>query len=257
MGKNKLRKFADMEQLPNVFQLSYNEILHNGATFPMKGHWHEQYFHNNNPIVLELGCGKGEYAVGLSQRFPDRNFIGVDIKGARMWTGAMEADRIGLRNCAFLRTGISAIPYFFDRNEVDELWITFADPQMKKVNKRLTSTTFLKLYRQILKEDGIVNLKTDSLFLYTYTKLMAEASHLTILMACDNLYEAQLPDHEKSLTDIRTFYEQNWLDRGKTIKFLRFRLDNTSTLTEPDVDIEKDDYTVKKRSTQEKENPEI
>lgn len=251
MGKNKLKKFYEMEQLSNVFQLSYNEILHNGATFPMKGRWHEDYFHNQNPIVLELGCGKGEYAVGLSQRFPNHNFIGVDIKGARMWTGATEADRLALKNCAFLRTGISAIPYFFAENEVDELWITFADPQMKKVNKRLTSTTFLKLYRQIMKDNGRVNLKTDSLFLYTYTKLMAEASGLTIEMACDNLYETHLPDNEKSLTDIRTFYEQNWLDRGKTIKFLRFRLDASSRLVEPDVEIEKDDYTVKKRSSNE------
>lgn len=249
MGKNKLKKFADMEQLECVFQLSYNEILHNGATFPMRGKWREQYFHNDNPIVLELGCGKGEYAVGLSQRFPDRNFIGVDIKGARMWTGATEADRLKLPNCAFLRTGISAIPHFFAENEVDELWITFADPQMKKANKRLTSTTFLKLYRQIMKDGGRINLKTDSLFLYTYTKLMAEASGLTVEMACDNLYQTSLPDDEKSLTDIRTFYEQNWLDRGKTIKFLRFRLNHTSSLIEPDIEIEKDDYTVKKRSS--------
>lgn len=251
MGKNKLKKFADMEQLSCVFQLSYNEILHNGARFAMRGKWREEYFHNDNPIVLELGCGKGEYAVGLSQRFTDRNFIGIDIKGARMWTGAMEADRLKLQNCAFLRTGISAIPYFFAENEVDELWITFADPQMKKVNKRLTSTTFMKLYRQILKDNGRVNLKTDSNFLYTYTKLMAEASNLVTEMACENLYQAELPDEERSLTDIRTFYEQNWLDRGKTIKFLRFRLNHSSELLEPEVEIEKDDYTVKKHSDSE------
>lgn len=240
-----------MEQLPNVFQLSYNEILHNGATFPMRGRWRDDYFHNANPIVLELGCGKGEYAVGLAQRFHDKNFIGIDIKGARMWTGATEANRLAIPNCAFLRTGISAIPHFFAPDEVDELWVTFADPQMKKVNKRLTSTAFLSLYRQIMKDNGRINLKTDSLFLYTYTKLMAEASSLPIEMACDDLYSTTLPDDEKSLTDIRTFYEQNWLDRGKTIKFLRFRLNHASTLVEPDVEIEKDDYTVKKHSSQE------
>ena len=246
MSKNKLRKFAEMEALPNVFQLSYNDILHNAALFPMRGHWRDTYFHNSNPIVLELGCGKGEYAVGLAQRFPDKNFIGIDIKGARMWTGATEAHNLQLKNCAFLRTAIAAITYFFAPDEVDELWITFADPQMKKATKRLTSTTFLALYRQILKDGGIVNLKTDSLFLYTYTRLMAEESHLPILMQTEDLYATTLPDNELPLTEIRTYYEQTWLSRGKTIKFLRFSLDHTTPLIEPSVEIEKDDYTIKK-----------
>ena len=145
MGKNKLKKFADMDAFSHVFQCSYNELT-NGASFPLKGKWHNDFFHNNHPIVLELGCGKGEYTVELARRFPDKNFIGVDIKGARMWTGAKLSQELGLTNVAFIRTGINAIHHFFEANEVHEIWITFADPQMKKVNKRLTSTLFLNLY---------------------------------------------------------------------------------------------------------------
>ncbi|MCQ2329245.1 MAG: tRNA (guanosine(46)-N7)-methyltransferase TrmB [Paludibacteraceae bacterium] len=245
MGKNKLRKFADMEVLPNVFQLSYNDILNHGARFEMRGNWCERYFGNSNPIVLELGCGKGEYAVGLARRFPDCNFIGVDIKGARMWTGATEAHSAGLSNCAFLRTAIEAIPYFFAENEVDEIWITFADPQMKKVNKRLTSTFFMNLYKKILRDNGRISLKTDSNFLYTYTCLMAETSGLPVDMMTPDLYSMNLGDSERSLTEIQTFYEQHWRSMGKTIKFIRFRLPHDSQLVEPDVEIEKDDYTIK------------
>lgn len=255
MGKNKLKKFADMEQLPNVFQLSYNDILHNGAKFELRGNWHESYFHNSNPIVLELGCGKGEYAVGLAQRFPEKNFIGVDIKGARMWTGATEANRQGISNCAFLRTGINAIPHFFAENEVDEIWVTFADPQMKKRSKRLTSTTFLALYRQIMKDGGKLSLKTDSTFLYEYTKMMAEESRLPIEMDCEDLYAAQLPDSERSLTEIQTFYERHWLEMGKTIKFLRFGLLHDAQLTEPAEDPERDDYTIKTKLSEPDKTP--
>ena len=163
MGKNKLKKFADMDRLPHVFQLSYNEIM-NGEKFAMKGRWHSDFFKNNNPIVLELGCGKGEYAVGLAEQFPDKNFIGIDIKGARMWSGATESLEKGLNNVAFVRTGINAIEHFFAENEVSEIWITFADPQMKKQNKRLTSTYFMSLYRKVLIPNGLVHLKSDSNF---------------------------------------------------------------------------------------------
>ncbi|MCQ2332072.1 MAG: tRNA (guanosine(46)-N7)-methyltransferase TrmB [Paludibacteraceae bacterium] len=248
MGKNKLRKFAEMEELPNVFQLSYNDILNHGAHFEMRGHWRESCFRNENPIVLELGCGKGEYAVGLARRFPDRNFIGVDIKGARMWTGATEAHKACLGNCAFLRTAIEAIPYFFGEDEVDEIWITFADPQMKKVNKRLTSTLFMNLYKKILRDNGRISLKTDSNFLYTYTCLMAEASGLPVDMATPDLYSMELDDSERSLTEIQTFYEQHWRSMGKTIKFIRFCLPHSSQLVEPEVEIEKDDYTIKTKA---------
>lgn len=246
MEKNKLRKFADMEQLECVFQLSYNQIHAEGLTFELRGQWRERFFGNRNPIVLELGCGKGEYTVGLAQRFPDRNFIGVDIKGSRMWTGATQARDLGLRNAAFIRTSISEMPHFFAEAEVDEIWITFADPQMKKASKRLTSTTYMEIYRRILRPNGYINLKTDSLFLYTYTRLMAEHSHLCIDMAFGDLYAATLPDNMQSLTEIRTFYEQTWLSRGKQIKFLRFALNPDTRLEEPTEEIEKDNYSIKK-----------
>ncbi|MBO8440204.1 MAG: tRNA (guanosine(46)-N7)-methyltransferase TrmB [bacterium] len=239
MGKNKLKKFADMDALPNVFQLSYNEILHDGATFPMRGRWRDGYFHNANPIVLELGCGKGEYTVGLARRFPDKNFIGIDIKGARMWTGATEAHACGMRNVAFLRTGINAIEHFFMPGEVNEIWITFADPQMKKVNKRLTSTYFLSLYKKVLVDGGTVHLKTDSNFLYTYTRLMAEKSGLPIEVATANLY-SEIGDDP--ILSIKTYYERQWLARGIDIKYLRFRLPSAAQLAEPDVEIEFDTY---------------
>lgn len=232
-----------METLPNVFQLSYNDILNHGATFEMKGRWGEDYFDNSNPIVLELGCGKGEYAVGLAKRFPDKNFIGIDIKGSRMWTGAKEAYNTNLTNCAFLRTGINAIPHFFAQGEVDEIWITFADPQMKKTNKRLTSTTFMHLYQQIMKDNGIVNLKTDSDFLYEYTMMMTEASGLTAEVATNDLYGTQV--ESGFVREIQTYYESKWLEMGKKIKYLRFRLPLSAILEEPDHEPDKDQYTSK------------
>lgn len=239
MGKNKLKKFAEMETLPNVFQMSYNEVMLSGVEFDLKGRWGKVFFGNDNPIVLELGCGKGEYAVGLARRFPDKNFIGVDIKGSRMWTGAKEAYESKLANCAFLRTGINAIHCFFAPDEVSEIWITFADPQMKKVNKRLTSTYFMGLYKRILKDGGLVHLKSDSNFLFTYTRLMAEASGLPIRVCTDNLYR----DIENNpVLDIKTYYERQWLARGLDIKYLQFEVPRMSVLVEPCVEIDFDDY---------------
>ena len=172
MGKNKLKKFGEMETFPNVFQYPFAELQK--GPFPLKGKWNTEFFKNDNPIVLELGCGKGEYAVGMAKKFADRNFIGVDIKGARMWTGAKQSVQEGIANVAFLRTSIELIASFFEAGEVSEIWITFPDPQMQKVNKRLTSTRFMQLYRQILKDGGLVHLKTDSPFLYAYTDAMSE-----------------------------------------------------------------------------------
>ena len=174
MGKNKLAKFDDMAVYPHVFQFPFATLQEKG--FDLKGHWNESFFKNNNPIVLELGCGKGEYTVGLGKLFPDKNFIGIDIKGARMWSGAKESMEQGMTNVAFLRTHIELISHFFAENEVSEIWITFPDPQMKKVTKRLTSTRFMKLYREILSGDGIVHLKTDSNFMFNYTCEMAKAN---------------------------------------------------------------------------------
>lgn len=237
MGKNKLKKFAEMETFDNVFQYPFAVVEREG--FPLKGNWKRYFFKNDNPIVLELGCGKGEYAVGLARRFPGKNYIGVDIKGARMWTGAKAAVKEGISNVAFLRTNIELIDRFFEAGEVSEIWITFPDPQMKKVRKRLTSTRFLELYRNILVADGIVHLKTDSPFLYTYTDALVKLNELPTEINTADLYHSDVVD---DILEIKTFYEQQWLDRGLTIKYIKFHLDHTTELKEPDIEIEEDTY---------------
>lgn len=237
MGKNKLKKFAEMETFDNVFQYPFAVVERDG--FPLKGHWKSNFFKNDNPIVLELGCGKGEYAVGLARRFPDKNYIGVDIKGARMWTGAKAAVKEGISNVAFLRTNIELIDRFFEAGEVSEIWITFPDPQMKKVRKRLTSTRFLDLYRNILVADGIVHLKTDSPFLYTYTDALVKLNAFPTEVNTADLYNSDIVD---DILEIKTFYEQQWLDRGLSIKYIKFHLDHTTELQEPDIEIEEDTY---------------
>lgn len=236
MGKNKLAKFSDMAQYENVFQYSF-ETLNDGG-FPYKGKWSE-YFGNNNPIVLELGCGKGEYTVGLARKIPEKNFIGIDIKGARMWSGATQALDEQLTNTAFLRTRIELIGHFFSQGEVSEIWITFPDPQMKKTNKRLTSTRFMEEYRRIMKPGGIIHLKTDSNFLYQYTKAMIEENQIEVFFDTDDLYHSGI---NEELLEIRTFYEQQWLSRGLNIKYIRFECPQKSQWSEPEVEIEKDDY---------------
>lgn len=241
MSKGKLAKFADMASYPHVFEYPFSVI--EDVAFEMRGRWHEDFFHNQNPIVLELGCGRGEYTVGLARRYPDRNFIGVDIKGARMWTGATESLREGLKNAAFLRTNIEIIDRFFAPGEVQELWLTFSDPQMKKATKRLTSTYFLQRYRHFLTDGGIIHLKTDSNFLFTYTRYVAERNHLPVDVCTEDLY-GHAPEVGGGAFDlnIRTYYEQQWLQRGLAIKYLRFRLPAEGELTEPDVEIPLDDY---------------
>ena len=294
MSKGKLAKFADMASYPHVFECPFRamdkpesmdsapslsgraggESLggESATSFPLRGRWRQDFFKNDNPIVLELGCGRGEYAVGLARRYPDCNFIGVDIKGARMWSGATEALNEGLKNVAFLRTNIEIIDRFFAPGEVDEIWLTFSDPQMKKATKRLTSTYFLQRYRRFLKDGGHIHLKTDSNFLFTYTKYVTEVNHLPVEVLTEDLY-APLPappvggraakrvtsyileDNESSpprgelerglergLLSIRTYYEQMWLSRGITIKYIRFRLPAEGNLVEPEVDIPLDDY---------------
>lgn len=237
MGKNKLKKFAEMDTFKNVFQYPFAVIERDG--FPLKGRWNRDFFKNDNPIVLELGCGKGEYAVGLARRFPDKNYIGVDIKGARMWTGAKAAVNDGISNVAFLRTNIELIDRFFATGEVSEIWITFPDPQMKKVRKRLTSSRFLELYRHILVENGIVHLKTDSPFLYIYTDALVKLNALPTEVNTSDLYNSDVVD---DILEIKTFYEQQWLDRGLSIKYIKFHLDHKTELVEPDIEIEEDTY---------------
>lgn len=238
MGKNKLSKFADMETYRHVFQVSSHEIR-GGGSFNLKGQWNEIFFKNNHPIVLELGCGKGEYTVGLAALFPEKNFIGVDIKGARMWTGAKSSLEKGLTNVAFLRTNIEMIHHFFAANEVSEIWLTFPDPQMKKVTKRLTATNFMNSYQQFVKPDGTIHLKTDSNFMFTYTSLMVKANEYPVLFSSDDLYASDLND---PILQIKTYYEQQWLNRGLTIKYIKWTLEPRKSFVEPDVEIEHDSY---------------
>lgn len=251
MSKGKLAKFADMASYPHVLECPYRGQEEAGGNsdfsilnFQLKGRWRSSFFHNQNPIVLELGCGRGEYAVGLARRYPDRNFIGVDIKGARMWTGATESLREGLTNVAFLRTNIEIIDRFFAPGEVQEIWLTFSDPQMKKATKRLTSTYFLQRYRHFLEDGGIIHLKTDSNFLFTYTKYVTEVNHLPVEVCTEDLYGSttDLAGGGSFDLSIRTYYEQQWLSRGFSIKYLRFRLPASGGLVEPGVEIPLDEY---------------
>lgn len=232
-----------MAEYSHVFEYPYSQVEEEACE--IKGKWNRDFFKNDHPIVLELGCGRGEYTVGLARRYADKNFIGVDIKGARMWTGATEALNEGLKNVAFLRTNIEIIDRFFAPGEVSEIWLTFSDPQMKKVTKRLTSTYFMERYRKFLVPDGLVHLKTDSNFMFTYTKCMIEANRFPVDFMTDDLYHSGLDD---DILRIRTYYEQQWLDRGLSIKYIKFHLPQTGELTEPDVEIELDDYRSYNRS---------
>ena len=246
MGKNKLKKFAEMETFQNEFQCGARECVEESPVVAMRGKWHTEYFKNDNPIVLELGCGRGEYTVGLAERNPNKNYIGIDIKGARMWAGAKQAELAGIKNVAFLSTNIEMISHFFAPDEVAEIWITFPDPQMKKATKRLTSTYFMARYRQLLRPDGLIHLKTDSPFLYTYTQAMVKENQYPILVDTDDLYgdEAmrQLGDEACEARALQTHYEHQWLDRGLTIKYIVWQLPAEPQLIEPEIEIEKDTY---------------
>ena len=253
MSKNKLKKFAEMETFTNVFQCSASSLNEEGqlVSHPvvneLAGRWRENVFHNNHPIVLELGCGRGEYTVGLAQRYPDKNFIGVDIKGARMWAGAKQANEAGITNAAFLRTNIEFITSFFAADEVDEIWITFCDPQMKKATKRLTSTWFMQRYQQIVKPSGLIHLKTDSPFLYTYTMEMLRLNPYPVLCSTDDLYGKSIDGIEENsifadAKALQTHYEKQWLDRGMRIKYVEWQLTPLTHFEEPTIEIEKDTY---------------
>lgn len=237
MGKNKLAKFANMESYPHVFQYPFAVLQEKG--FEMKGKWNEKFFKNSNPIILELGCGKGEYTVGLAKLYPDNNFIGVDIKGARMWSGAKQSLEEGLSNVAFLRTHIELLTHFFEEGEVSEIWITFPDPQMNKVNRRMTSTRFMKLYGQLIKPNGVIHLKSDSNFMFTYTSQMVGLNNQGVLFKTDDLYHSELVD---DVLTIKTFYEQQWIARGLDIKYIKFEYSPQNEWIEPEIEIEQDSY---------------
>jgi tRNA (guanine-N7-)-methyltransferase len=229
MVKKKIRQFAEMETFSNVFQPSFEEVFR--KDHPLKGQWNATVFQNGNPIVLELGCGKGEYTVGLSSKYPSKNFIGIDIKGARIWRGAKTALAERLNNVKFLRTRIEMINSFFSPNEVDEIWITFPDPQLKKKRKRLTSPRFLMNYSQFVKENGLVHLKTDSDVLYMYTLELARINGFKIRFETNDLYHSAIHDE---ILDIKTFYEKQFLSQGMRINYLCFELPHEKEIIEPD-----------------------
>jgi tRNA (guanine-N7-)-methyltransferase len=228
VGKNKLAKFADMDNFSNVVQPSFEDAFHDN--FKYKGNW-SGYFGNDNPITLELGCGKGEYTVALAEEHPGGNYIGIDIKGARIWRGAKTALEKKLQNVAFVRTRVDFIPSIFGPGEVDEIWITFPDPQLKKsrTKKRLTSPRFLNAYKALLKKDGIVHLKTDNQVLHEYTADLLTYNNCKILARTNDLYHSDL---EKETRGIRTFYENMFLEEGLPITYLKFQLNDGKKIEE-------------------------
>ena len=223
MGKDKLRKFRENEEMHNVVQPTTEEAI-NGLH--LKTHWSKKQFGNNQGIVLELGCGKGEYTVEMARRCPEKNHIGVDIKGARLWRGAKSATDEGLDNVAFLRTRIGFIENCFGENEVEEIWITFPDPQIKykRAKHRLTHPEYLLKYAKLLKSGGTVNLKCDSEYLHGYTHGIIQMLGLEIEESYHDIY-AQIQPNEGILFDVITHYESIWLNQGKAITYLRFKLE--------------------------------
>lgn len=221
MGKkNKLQRFAENETFDNMFQLGYDDLV---TGFEYRGNWNSGFFKNNNDIIVELGCGKGEYTVGLASRFPNKNFIGIDIKGARIWKGLKNTEQGNLDNVAFIRTRINLIEYIFGPSEVSEIWITFPDPRSRRSdeNRRLTSPRYIDRYYKVLKPDGIINLKTDNIVFFEYTlDVIREHGHELLYKT----YDVYGEPNEEILTGIQTFYEKMWLENGTKIKYLKFHL---------------------------------
>lgn len=217
MAKHKLQRFAENETFGNLFQRSHYDCAN--VPFPLRGRWREDYFHNDNPIVLELGCGKGEYTLAMARRMPDRNYVGVDRKGARLWRGCKDAIEEQLGNVAFLRITIDRIGYYFAPGEVDEIWVTFPDPQLKHERRRLVSPRFVGYYRQVMKEGGgALNLKTDSRELYEYVLEVAPEQNWPVLSNVDDVYAEPC---DPLLKEVQTFYEKMWLAEGKRISYVR------------------------------------
>ena len=227
-AKDKLRKFRENETFKCLYQPQTEEVLNKDYT--LKGKWHQEVFGNSNPITLELGCGKGEYTIALAKMFPNRNFIGIDIKGARLWKGAKEATELNMPNVAFIRTRIEFIESLFAKDEIDQIWITFADPQLRRERRRLSGPMFLHRYRNFLTPDGIINLKTDSRFLHEYTLACAQQNSLEILEANTDIYGSGRADE---ILSIRTFYEAHYIKKGLPITYMSFRLNNPGELISP------------------------
>jgi len=220
MAKKKLERFVEIKRFPHVFEFNFHAIPEG---FELRGNWNENHFGNNHPIVLELGCGKGEYTVGLAGRSPDKNFIGVDLKGNRLWVGAKSSLDSGMKNVAFLRTRVDFIDHCFSPDEVSEIWITFPDPQLQKTRerKRLTGMRFLDRYRKFLKPGGIIHLKTDSKPFYEYTLQVIAESGFKLLDSTDDLY-ADPASRPSELTDIKTYYEGLFAAKGFSICYIKF-----------------------------------
>lgn len=221
VSKNKLEKFAENLTFPNFFQIPFEEISQQDAS--IKGRWNVDFFKNDNPIVLELGCGRGEYAISLAKLHPQLNFIGVDRKGARMWKGCKYAIENHLPNVAFVRTQIQFLHHFFAENEVSEIWLTFPDPQPKrsKVAKRLTSSFYLDIYKRVLQPSGCIHLKTDSELLFEYTKEVIQKLDYKILELQEDIYSSDIENYALA---IQTYYEKMWLEQGHKIYYLKFCL---------------------------------
>ncbi|MFT5249928.1 MAG: tRNA (guanine-N7-)-methyltransferase [bacterium] len=219
-SKNKLKRFKENETFSNVIQPTREEVLNN--TLELKGNWNRDFFKNENPIVLELGCGKGEYSVNLAKMFPEKNFLGIDIKGARFWRGAKTALEEKINNVGFLRTQIELVDFIFDENEIDEIWITFPDPQIKytRTKHRMTNPDFLNKYKKILKLNGVVHLKTDSEYMHGYTLGLLQGLGLAIEYAHHDVYGTT--NAPKEVTGIQTYYESQYLAINKKITYLRF-----------------------------------
>lgn len=220
MAKHKLARFAENETFTNLFQhTSYDRV---NPEFPLRGNWRKEYFHNENPIVLELGCGKGDYTLALARRNPNVNYIGIDRKGARLWRGCKDALEEKLANVAFLRITIDNIGQYFAEDEVDEIWVTFPDPQIQHERRRLVSPRFVGYYRQVMKSGGgILNLKTDSRELYQYVLEVSPEQGWQILENVGNVYEEECAE---VLKNVQTFYEKMWLSEGRAISYLKLRI---------------------------------
>lgn len=239
MGKDKIKRFQENRTFECMVQPLFEEVFH--KDYKLKGRWRSDFFKNDNPIILELGCGRGEYTIGLAKMCPDKNFIGIDVKGARIWRGGRTATDDKMNNVGFLRTRIEFIESFFSEGEIDEIWITFADPQLKKTRsrKRLTSSTFLTQYAKFLKKEGVINLKTDSPHLHLYTRWITKLNGLTEYVVCDDIYN---DDNRKVLSEevleIKTTYENRFLSEGYPITFLKFGLMGKKEFVEEDFDMD-------------------
>lgn len=223
MAKNKLQKFEEMKSFERVFEPEKQDFIE--KEYSLKGNWRKEVFKNDNPIILELGCGKGEYAVGLAEKYPNKNFIGIDIKGSRIWTGAKKINEENIKNVAFLRTNIDFVNYFFGENEVDGIWLTFSDPQPKKPNKRLSSKPFIERYKKFLKPEGIVHVKTDNTSLYLFTKDEIEEHNYKEIKSAKNVYEDDWESFDNEMQEvlsIKTFYEQMFGNKGFKTKYVAF-----------------------------------